>query len=72
MFTVTKGMRGYNQKERRKVRMQNHVARDLNTPKYHQRIREVKKNHLIEELVQQELDEELYDFRKDMGLTSRE
>lgn len=36
-----KGIRSYEPKERRKVRRRNHIARDLMSPKYNQRIREV-------------------------------
>jgi len=32
------GMGFYSPKDRRRIRRQNHIARDLRTPKYHQRV----------------------------------
>lgn len=32
------GIRFYVPKDRRRIRRQNHIARDLRTPKYHQRV----------------------------------
>lgn len=40
---MTKGMNSYDSKQRRKIRRRNHVAKDLQTPKYRQRIKESKK-----------------------------
>lgn len=36
-----KGIRAFDPKERRKVRRRNHIARDLMSPKYNQKIHEV-------------------------------
>lgn len=48
------GLNKYSDKEKRKMRLQNHIARDLRTPKYRQRKVEVRKeprnkNWLIDE-----------------------
>jgi len=40
---MVKGMRAYNWKEKRKMRIRNHIAKDLAKPKYHQRRKEGKK-----------------------------
>lgn len=37
------GLNKYDPKLKRKIRLQNHIARDLRTPKYAQRKREVRK-----------------------------
>jgi hypothetical protein len=34
---MTKGMRSYAKKQRRKIRRENHFARDLRSPIFHQR-----------------------------------
>jgi hypothetical protein len=39
---MTKGMKAYDAKERRRMRIRNHIARDLGTPKYRQRVKEGK------------------------------
>lgn len=39
---MVKGIRSYSNKERRKVRRANHLALDLRTPKYGQRVVEPK------------------------------
>jgi len=35
---VTKGMRSYSRKQRRNVRRQNHIARDLRSPLFQMRV----------------------------------
>ena len=34
---MVRGLRAFDEKERRRQRRQNHIARDLRTPKYRQR-----------------------------------
>ena len=65
------GLKGCPPKQRREVRRRNHIARDLRTPKYGPRIRESKKQHLIDELHRQEMEDE-YHFYKDLGLASKQ
>jgi hypothetical protein len=38
----TKGINNYDEKERRKVRRRNHIAKDLRNPKYRMRVLEEK------------------------------
>jgi hypothetical protein len=52
------GWRGVPAKQRREFRRRNHIARDLRSPKYGPRIKEDKKDHLIEELEIQEAERE--------------
>lgn len=77
------GMKGIDPKQRRKIRMRNHIAKDLGTPKYRNRIKDTKRSYMINELREEELDEEIedflfdgetdeYEFMKDLGLTGRE
>jgi hypothetical protein len=42
MEMSTKGINNYDEKERRKVRRRNHIAKDLRNPKYRMRILEEK------------------------------
>lgn len=63
------GMKGVPDKQRRAQRRRNHVARDLYTPKYGPRIKPSKRQHLIDEQIERELD---YDILKELGLTSKE
>ena len=37
------GMQSFGRKQKREQRRRNHIARDLNTPKYRQRVKESKK-----------------------------
>ena len=53
------GWRAVPAKQRRAFRRRNHFARDLYTPKYGPRVKEGKKNHLIEELKDKDIEEEL-------------
>lgn len=57
-----KGINSLPEKERREARLRNYIARDLGTPKYKQRIKEVKKSKLIEHIREVELDQELEEF----------
>jgi len=41
---MVKGIRGYDEKQRRKIRRQNSVAKDLRTPKYRSRRVEINKD----------------------------
>jgi hypothetical protein len=42
MEMSTKGINNYDEKERRKVRRRNHIAKDLRNPKYRMRVLEEK------------------------------
>ena len=66
------GMDRTTRKQRREVRRRNHVARDLYTPKYGPRIRETKRQHLIDELHEQEIEEELDEFLGKLGIGAKE
>ena len=66
------GMRSYGTKERRAVRRRNHIARDLRTPKYGPRIRESKRQHLIDELHARDVEEELGEFMGRLGIGPKE
>lgn len=72
------GWRGVPAKQRRAFRRRNHVARDLYTPKYGPRIKEGKREHLIDEIEAKEMSleareaEDEYHLLKEMGLTSKE
>jgi hypothetical protein len=81
------GWRAVPAKQRREFRRRNHIARDLRTPKYHQRIKEEKREHIIEELERQEAEREArasYDgfdwgsdddynwFRDNVGVVTKE
>ena len=66
-----KGLNGFSQKQRRAQRRRNHIARDLRTPKYGPRIKESKKQHLIDEAHQRDAEEE-YWFYKTIGMTTKE
>lgn len=66
-----KGLRHYSPKEQRAVRRRNHIHRDLRTPKYEPRIKEVKKQHLLDEIAEREAEEE-YWFLKELGLSSKQ
>lgn len=43
------GLNKYDDKQRRAMRRRNHIARDLLSPKYHQRIIEARKHKAYEE-----------------------
>lgn len=66
------GLNTYDSKQRREVRRRNHVAKDLLTPKYAPRVREVKKHHMIDELHEQDANDDLYWFFKELGLSNKE
>lgn len=66
------GWRAVPPKERREFRRRNHIARDLHTSKYRARIKESKRRHLIDELHEQDAEEELYEFEKEIGLAPKE
>jgi hypothetical protein len=55
------GMNKFSEKDRRRVRRRNHIARDLQEPKYHQRVVEDKKNKLTKKLINDEWDDEEVD-----------
>ena len=65
------GLQRYYGKQRREQRRRNHVARDLYTPKYGPRIRESKRQHLIDDLHRKDLEED-YHFFKETGLAPKE
>lgn len=48
------GMSGYEDKERRKIRRENHIARDLRTPKYRSRRVEMNKDPKYRNLIKSE------------------
>ena len=54
---MVKGMKQYERKDRARVRRRNHIAKDLTTPKYHQRVREGKKPFIDDHDWQEEVDE---------------
>jgi hypothetical protein len=56
---MTKGIRSYEDKQRRKVRRRNHIARDLQKPQFQQKIREGKPKRPAPEI--DEWDDELND-----------
>lgn len=56
---MSKGMRSYVGKDKRKVRLRNHVAHDLGSPKYRQRIKEPKRRRLIDEIRQKEIEKDI-------------
>lgn len=67
------GWRAVPVKQRRAVRRRNHIARDLRTPKYGQRVKESNKHHLIDEIEVQEMDDEAeYWLKHEIGLTTKE
>ena len=47
---MVKGMRSYDPKQRRRIRRQNHIHKDLRTPKYRQRV-EKNKFHDYEQAI---------------------
>lgn len=61
-------MPGKNREQKRR----NALAKELASPLYGPRIREVKKHYMIDRLHEQEADEDIYDYLKDLGLTTRE
>lgn len=65
------GMKHYSPKERRSVRRRNHIARDLRTVKYGPRIRESKRQHIIDELHREEMEDD-YHFFKELGFGDKE
>lgn len=65
------GMNHFESKQRRAVRRRNHIARDLRTPKYGPRIKESKKQHMIDELHEREAEDD-YEHYKRIGLTAKE
>ena len=66
------GLNHFDGKQRRSVRRRNHIARDLRTPKYGPRIRELKRQHLIDEYHEQEVEEELAEFMGRLGFGEKE
>ena len=75
------GWRGIPSKQRREFRRRNHIARDLHSPKYGPRIKEPKKKHLVEELAERDLNDEMqefldkeaeYQFEHELGLAPKE
>lgn len=58
-------------KQRRAFRRRNHFAKDLEDLKYRNRIRESKRQHLIDEIHREEI-EEAYHFFKEIGLGEKE
>lgn len=72
------GWRAVPAKQRRAFRRRNHFARDLYTPKYGPKIREGKREHLIDEIEEHEMyleardAEDEYHLLREMGLTSKE
>jgi len=72
------GWRAVPAKQRRAFRRRNHIARDLYTPKFGPKIKEGKRNHLIDNIEEHEMEieakeaEDQYHLLKDMGLTSKE
>lgn len=66
------GLKSLERKQRKEFRRRNHIARDLGDPKYAQKVKPVKKHHLIDELHEKECQEELFEFYKDIGLASKE
>src|SRR5258705_11577901 len=53
------GWRAVPAKQRRAFRRRNHIARDLYTPPFGPKIRESNKQHLIDELHEEDIKEEL-------------
>lgn len=69
------GWRGVPEKQRRELRRRNHIARDLRTPKYNPRVRESNRQHLIDELHEQEARQAIeddYEWLRRLGLTCKE
>ena len=71
------GLNSYDDKRRKSQRRRNHIAKDLHTEKYGPRIRESKRQHMIDELHRKEMDvsgfdEEDYHFFKELGLGTKE
>ena len=58
-----RGIDRYNDKERRKARRSNHIARDLRTPKYNQRVVEGRPKPLPPE-IEEYLDENDYNYKE--------
>lgn len=52
------GMQSYDRKQRREQRRRNHVALDLGSPKYRQRVKESKKKKDKFDIKEFDLDEE--------------
>lgn len=53
---------GFNNKQRRQNRRRNFVAKELNSNRYHQRIKGDKRKHLIDVLHEQEAEEDLHEY----------
>lgn len=66
------GMNHFDGKQRKATRRRNHIAKDLRTPKYGPRIRELKKQHLIDEYHEQEAEEDLAEFLGLLGVGPKE
>ena len=66
------GLNGYEGKQRKETRRRNHIAKDLRTPKYGPRIREVKRQHLIDEYHEKECEEDLAEFMGRLGIGAKE
>ena len=65
------GLNSVERKQRRAQRRRNHIAKDLRTPKFGPRIKESKRQHLIDEIHQHEIDAE-YHFYKELGMAGKE
>lgn len=59
-----RGIDRYNDKERRKARRSNHIARDLRTPKYNQRVVEGRPKPPPPE-IEEYLDENDYNYKEE-------
>lgn len=65
------GLNHYSEKQRKEIRRKNHVAKDLASTKYRNRIRESNRRTLIDQIHREEIDEE-YQFFKEVGLVVKE
>lgn len=65
------GMNHYDEKQRKAQRRRNHIAKDLADTKYRNRIRDSNRQHLIDEVHREEV-EEAYHFFKDLGFGEKE
>lgn len=65
------GMNHYSEKQRKAQRRRNHIAKDLGSAKYRNRIRESNRQHMIDELHREEM-EDAYHFYKEIGFGPKE
>lgn len=65
------GLNNFDGKQRRSARRRNHFLKDLNTTKYRNRIRESKRQHLIDDIHREEMEEQ-YHFFKELGVGEKE